>query len=199
MRMKVINGLKIALPLLGLVLLSTLFMSARQINTDDAIPLAKVDVVDLVSKPRMKEFNFNSVTTNGFLINILASELEPNSDESGDATGRDVTGTLVAPNGLQINFWGNSALLKQQSNILTLSGQAHIQTSSKYRISSNSFITNMGVLRIVSETPVIALGPLGKITADAMELHQKIITPEINTTSYVLTFKNNVKVTYVSD
>ena len=49
MRIKIINGLKIGLPLLGLGVLTTLFMNPSPINTDNAIPLAQVDVVDLVA------------------------------------------------------------------------------------------------------------------------------------------------------
>ena len=80
MRIKIINGLKIGLPLLGLGILATLFMNPSPINTDNAIPLAQVDVVDLVAKPRMKILNYNSVTANGSLINILAEELDQKAD-----------------------------------------------------------------------------------------------------------------------
>ena len=43
---RLVRVLKIALPLIALLLLSTLFLFSRKINPEDAIPYASVDVDD---------------------------------------------------------------------------------------------------------------------------------------------------------
>ena len=199
MRIKIINGLKIGLPLLGLGILATLFMNPSPINTDNAIPLAQVDMVDLVAKPRMKILNYNSVTANGSLINILAEELEQKADASGDVIAQVVRGTVVTPAGLTLKFKSDTSDLNQAESILTLTGNAHIDTSTQYHLTSDQFISYFKESFLISQTPVVAWGPLGRVTGDIMELRQESANDENRPQDYILKFKNNVKVLYTPD
>ena len=63
--------LKVTLPLLALVILSTLFLISRKINPEDAIPYADVDIEDRLRDPKMTGASLSGMTPDGLsLIHI---------------------------------------------------------------------------------------------------------------------------------
>jgi lipopolysaccharide export system protein LptC len=62
---RLVFWLKIALPLVALALLATLFLFGRPIRPEDAIPYASTDITDRAKDPRVTEPVFASMTSDG--------------------------------------------------------------------------------------------------------------------------------------
>ena len=69
---RVVGWLKVALPLMALAVLSTLFLVADQIDPEDALPYAEVDVEDLAREPRMTMPSYAGITTDGAALSLTA-------------------------------------------------------------------------------------------------------------------------------
>ena len=126
-------------------------------------------------------------------------ELEQKADASGDVIAQVVRGTVVTPAGLTLKFKSDTSDLNQAESILTLTGNAHIDTSTQYHLTSDQFISYFKESFLISQTPVVAWGPLGRVTGDIMELRQESANDENRPQDYILKFKNNVKVLYTPD
>ncbi|MGB3251218.1 MAG: hypothetical protein WBB13_18855, partial [Tabrizicola sp.] len=62
---RLVGWLKVALPLTALAILSTLFLVARRIDPEAALPYAEVDVEDLAREPRMTAPTYAGTTEDG--------------------------------------------------------------------------------------------------------------------------------------
>ena len=74
---RLVSVLKVLLPLIALVLLSTLFLFSRKINPEDAIPYASVDVEDRLRDPKMTGAGLSGMTADGSAISVTAAERIP--------------------------------------------------------------------------------------------------------------------------
>ena len=77
--------MKVALPLTALAILSTLFLIARKIDPDAALPYAEVDIADRLREPRMTAPAFSGVTRDGAAITVTAAEARPGSESASAA------------------------------------------------------------------------------------------------------------------
>nr|WP_232014486.1 hypothetical protein [Cereibacter sphaeroides] len=93
---RLVSWLKVVLPLAALAILSTLFLVARTINPDDAIPYADVDVADRVREPRITAPTWAGITSDGAALSVEAAAARPGQapGEEGDpiCSGRAATG-----------------------------------------------------------------------------------------------------------
>ena len=82
---RLVRFLRIALPLLALALLSTVFLVARHLNPDDAIPYSDVDIADRLREPRMTSPDYAGTTADGADLRVTAETATPGKPET--ATG----------------------------------------------------------------------------------------------------------------
>ena len=95
----VVAWLKVALPLLVLAILSTLFLVSRTIDPSDAIPFAEVDIQDRVREPRLTNPTWAGVTDDGAALTIAASEARPEQKDGTGASAAAIVADLQAPDG----------------------------------------------------------------------------------------------------
>ena len=74
---RVVGWLKVMLPLTALAILSTLFLVARRIDPEAALPYAEVDVEDLAREPRMTAPTYAGTTEDGASVTLTADEARP--------------------------------------------------------------------------------------------------------------------------
>ena len=74
---RVVGWLKVALPPAALAILSTLFLVARRIDPEAALPYAEVDVEDLAREPRMTAPTYAGLTSDGAALTLSAKEARP--------------------------------------------------------------------------------------------------------------------------
>lgn len=191
---RAIGWLKIVLPLAALALLSTLFLVARTVNPEDAIPFAEVDVADRIREPRMTEATFATVTDDGGSLTIEAAEVRPDSQD-GSGTAKALTGVLELPGGSTANLQAAAAHLDSGNRLIKLTGGVDIDTSSGWRLHTDSLDASMDRTRVYAETAVDAEGPAGHVTADSMQIEESTQIPG----KYVLVFNGSVKLIYTPE
>jgi lipopolysaccharide export system protein LptC len=183
--------LKVALPLLALAILSTLFLVSRTIDPSDAIPFAEVDISDRVREPRLTAPTWAGVTDDGAALTIAAKEARPGQN-GGGANASALVVDLVTPDGGSSKLVAAHGVIDNVLQALKVSGGVTITTSTGYALETEAMTAALDRTSLVSDTAVAGDGPIGKLTAGAMELRQA----NDGTDSYVLILRNGVKLLY---
>jgi lipopolysaccharide export system protein LptC len=188
---RVVGWLKVALPLAALAILSTLFLVARRIDPEAALPYAEVDVEDLAREPRMTAPTYAGTTADGAALTLSADEARP-AAEGAAASAAGLRLDLATPDGATTALSAATAAMEDATRQVLLSGGVTVTTSTGYRLETADMAVKLDRTGLESRSPVTATGPAGQIRADRMELGQDNLTPG----SYVLVFKGNVRLVY---
>jgi lipopolysaccharide export system protein LptC len=188
---RVVGWLKVALPLTALVILSTLFLVARRIDPEAALPYAEVDVEDLAREPRMTAPTYAGTTEDGASLTLSADEARP-AAEGQPAQAAELRLDLATPDGGRTELVAADARMDDTSRQVVLSGGVTVTTSTGYRLETAEIAARLDRTGLESRAPVRATGPAGEITAEGMVLSQDNRTPG----EYVLVFKGGVRLVY---
>ena len=185
---RLVSVLKVLLPLLALVLLSTLFLFSRKINPEDAIPYATVDVADRLRDPKMTDAGFAGMTSDGASLIVDAAQAKPTGE---GANLKLVEGTLQTPDGNKTDLASVALAVDSAKKMIELSDGAELRTTNGYVVQADGFGVATDVTRIESRGPISAIGPGGQLTADHMLLSQ-----QIKAGPYLLVFNGKVRLLY---
>lgn len=185
---RLVRVLKIALPLIALLLLSTLFLFSRKINPEDAIPYASVDVDDRLRDPKMTGAGFSGMTADGAALTITAAEAKP---QSAGGTLRQVLGALTTPDGAKTEFAAAEVALKTDKKMIEFSKGAELQSSTGYLVSTQGLGVATDRTLVESRGDVSAEGPMGQLTANHM-----VLSKDGETGPYLLVFNGKVRLLY---
>ncbi len=184
---------KILLPLAALGLLSTLFLFARAIDPEDAIPYATVDVEDRIREPRMTAPVYSGVTSDGAALSVQAAEARPGTID-GAASAQSLTARLETPDGVLTDLVAASGALDDRAGLLSLMGDVLMTTSSGYIVESQAMVARLDRTGVTSPGVITATAPMGTISATGMSLEQSE-TPG----NYVLVFNGRVRLIYTPE
>ena len=190
---RLIGWLKILLPLMALAILSTLFLVARTVDPEDAIPYAEVDVSERLAQPRMTDPTYAGVTDDGAALTIAADEARPEGDTPDASTAKALVGALETPDGGRTDLVAAAGQIDNTGRLITLTGGVDISSSTGWRVQTEELRAAMDQTRIESPTPITATGPAGTVTADTMRLSQDAE----NSDRYLLVFKGRVNLIYL--
>jgi lipopolysaccharide export system protein LptC len=188
---RLVGWLKVALPLTALAILSTLFLVARRIDPEAALPYAEVDVEDLAREPRMTAPTYAGTTEDGAALTLSASEARPAADGT-PARAAGLRLELATPDGGRTELLASEAVMDDATRQVRLSGGVTLTTSSGYRLETAEVAAKLDRTGLESRAPVVATGPAGEIRAEGMSLRQDNRTPG----AYVLVFKGSVRLVY---
>jgi lipopolysaccharide export system protein LptC len=188
---RVVGWLKVILPLTALAILSTLFLVARRIDPEAALPYAEVDVEDLAREPRMTAPTYAGTTSDGAALTLSADEARP-AAEGAPAQAAGLRLALDTPDGARTELLAGSAVMEGATREVILSGGVTVTTSSGYRLETAEVAAKLDRTGLESRAPVVATGPAGEIRADGMTLSQDAQTPG----DYVLVFNGSVRLVY---
>lgn len=188
---RVVGWLKVILPLTALAILSTLFLVARRIDPEAALPYAEVDVEDLAREPRMTAPTYAGTTSDGAALTLSADEARP-AVEGASAAAVGMRLALDTPDGARTELLAGSAVMQDTTREVILSGGVTVTTSSGYRLETEEVATKLDRTGLESRSEVTATGPAGEIRADGMTLSQDARTPG----AYVLVFNGAVRLVY---
>lgn len=194
---RLVRFLRIALPLLALALLSTVFLVARHLNPDDALPYSDVDIADRLRDPRMTNPVYAGTTADGADLRVTAETATPEKPGTetvagSGATAQTVLGLLTTPDGVHTDLRSLAAQMDVMGDSVTFTGGVDLANGAGYRVQTDSMIARMDQTEVRSLAPVIATGPGTHITALEMVLTQDTTRPD----SYVLVFNGQVKLVY---
>lgn len=170
LRSRVVGWLKIILPLAALAMLSTLFLFSREIDPEDAIPFADVDVEGLARDPRLSSPEYSGVTRDGTAVRVSAENAQVDPARASLIRAAAVRLVLTAPDGASTEITTGSAELDGQANSLSAAGGVRIALPSGYIVDAPSVVAAMDRTDVETGEGIDATGPLGTITAGAMQI-----------------------------
>ena len=185
---RLVSVLKVLLPLIALVLLSTLFLFSRKINPEDAIPYASVDVEDRLRDPKMTDAGFAGMTSDGASLSIQAGEAKQTTE--GGAL-KVVQGFLQTPDGAKTDLASAAVALNSAQKMIELTDGAELRAANGYVVQAQGLGVSTDTTRVESRGAISAIGPGGQLTADHMVLSQQGAAGP-----YLLVFNGKVRLLY---
>lgn len=189
---RLVLWLKVALPLIALAILSTLFFISETLDPEAAIPYADVDVERILREQGVTRPSFGGVTADGVAISLSAEAVRPGAEDRNRLTGRSLTARLDLPSGAHVDIVSPEGIVDATQNLATLAGGARLESSTGYVVETDRIVASMAEASVVAETEIVATGPLGEITAGRMELTRN----GAQEPAYRLVFKDSVRLLY---
>jgi lipopolysaccharide export system protein LptC len=189
---RVVFWLKIVLPLMALVILSTLFLFSRRIDIEASLPYSEVDVKELAREQRLTRPEYSTVTSDGSALRISAAIAYPQTGSNSSATADSLVARYDTKGGLRLDLEATTGRVDEAAGNMTLRDGVRINTSTGYEMTTSGLDAALDRTRLISEGAVTATGPLGRLDAGQMEIRQT--DAEIG--DYVLIFKQGVKLVY---
>ncbi|MCJ8138369.1 LPS export ABC transporter periplasmic protein LptC [Falsirhodobacter halotolerans] len=188
---KLVKLLKVALPLVALALLSTIFLVSRTVGTQDAIPYSNVDVQGRAMDPRLTEPTWSGLTSDGARLNIAAAEVRPPA-EGRPATISALRADLTTPDGVDTHLQSAAGTYDDANQRVTFSGQVRVHTSTGYDIRMAEAVAELDRTQVTGIGPITGQAPMGQLTAGGMTLNPAGDTGG----QYRLDFTGGVKLIY---
>jgi lipopolysaccharide export system protein LptC len=188
---RIVGWLKVALPLLALAILATLFLVADRINPEDALPYAEVDVEERAREPRMTAPSYAGTTSDGAALTLTAEEARPEA-EGTPAKAKGLRLDLTTPDGANTELRAAIAVMDHDARLMVLSGGVTVTTGTGYRLETDEVVARLDRSGLESRGEVTATGPMGEIRAGGMRLDQDNRTPG----AYLLVFNGGVRLVY---
>ncbi|GAB4388593.1 hypothetical protein [Albidovulum sp.] len=168
---RMVFWLKIILPLIALVILSTLFLFSRRIATEGTLPYAEIDVNRLAQEQRLGAPRYQSVTADGAAVSFQAATARP-GDAEGPASASQAWLLYDTPGGMTVELTAPAAQFDDTAQRATLTGGVTVTTSTGYSVTSSGFDAALAQTRLRSRGPVAAQAPFGALDAGQMLLRQ---------------------------
>ncbi|MFN4058970.1 MAG: hypothetical protein ACK4HW_12440 [Roseinatronobacter sp.] len=199
MRRTITQTLRLTLPLGAVALMSMIFLASRSVDPNRAVALSDLDLEEFTREPRIGGARFAGVGETGTALNITAASLRSGTDPR---TRAPLDLILDAPRG-KVAFAGGGTAdfqaahgrIDQAGDEVVLTGAVALETSAGYRVTLDALHSDLGANLITGTGPVQAVGPAGKITAQAVTLRAG--TGQGG--GYVLAFTGDVRLLYVPD
>ena len=184
--------LKIVLPLIALALLSSIFLLSRTIDPTAAIPFTEVDVEDRAREPRLTTPKFSSVTSDGALVTLDATEMRPDLAKAGSGNATDLRARMVSQTGETTDVVADHGTVDTEAGTYEMTGAVKAVLSTGYSIAAPKMAGLLNATQLDATGPVDATAPMGRITADAMQLRSDPAAPG----QYLLVFNGRVRLVY---
>lgn len=167
---RLVGLLKVGLPLAALALLSTLFLLARTLDPEDALPWATVNIEELLRDQRLTAPEFAGVTAEGDELLFIAEKAFPGTAGSNGAHATAPLLRLISPEGAETRIEAATARIDTAAGALTLEGDVALNSASGYQLTSDRIESLLDRSAITSPGPVAGFGPGVQISAGAMSL-----------------------------
>ncbi|MCU4652257.1 hypothetical protein N8I71_05415 [Roseibacterium sp. SDUM158016] len=165
-----VSALKVALPLVALGLLSTLFLLSDPPDPDRALPYAEVDVAQLARELRLTQPRFAGVMPDGREITLVAETAAPDFDATNVIITDAVEGRIALTGQDFLFLDAGAGRIDIEARIADLSGGVEAETSQGYRLLSETVQVRLAEIGLSAPAAVRIEGPGLTLTAGAMEL-----------------------------
>lgn len=162
--------LKITLPIAAVLVLSTLFLFARRVNFEDALPYAEVDIDALANDPRLTAPEYSGMTDDGATMRIAARLARPGAAASDPTTADDIVAVYQDQGGASITLQARKGTFGADAKDLNLSGGVSLATSDGYELTSADMAAALGTTTVHATGPVKGVAPFGTLSAGEMLL-----------------------------
>ena len=184
--------LKILLPLVALAMLSSIFLVSRSIDPTAALPYSDVDIEARAREPRLTTPQFSGMTADGAAITLDAADMRPDLANPGSGTATDLRARMQTPDGATTDIAAAHGLVDTTAGTYEMTGEVTITNSAGYVITAPRMTGNLNATALDATGPVQIDAPMGRITADTMQLRPDPTAPG----QYLLVFNGAVRLVY---
>ncbi len=160
---RIVGLAKIVLPIGALVLLSTLFMFARDPNEPADIDLT--EVAEIAREQRLSSPKFSGVTDDGAVLSIVARSAHPSLTNPDTVTIDSIQMRMDNPGGSSIDVTATNGELDGPARIARFLGLARLETSTGYKMETNGLIAELDSGVVTSDGLLEIHAPFGELTA----------------------------------
>jgi len=165
---RIVGFVKVALPILALILLSTVFLVQKKDTFEGGLIFTQADRDTLREGLTIRDPRFGGVTRDGDTFTITAVTAVPDGVTPKEVAMTGIFSRTEYATGGTTELRSQNGVANLRDQTLALSGGMEIQTSNGYTVIAPGAFANMVAGTIVSEGPVTAEGPAGKLEAGAM-------------------------------
>lgn len=162
--------MKVALPLIALGLLSTLFLFSRTPDPEDAIPFAEVDVERLAREQRLSRPRFAGTLEDGREVSLVAESAAPESGNPNRIHLDAVESFVVLSDEDTLRLTANEGDIDLAGQVVALSGDVRAETSGGLSLGSQRITVAMDRMNLASPGEVTLTGDGLTLEAGAMDM-----------------------------
>lgn len=160
-----VNLAKILLPLVALMLLSTLFLLSRAPDGQPDIPYAELEAI--ARRQGISNPDVALVTADG--IRVVAGARSVNLDDSA-ARANDLRLTLTTPAGAVTRITSEVGEVSGDLRTARLEGLARIDTSGGFSMETVGLSVDLDQARVTSDGALALRAPFGEVTAGRLRI-----------------------------
>ncbi|WP_299984283.1 hypothetical protein [uncultured Ruegeria sp.] len=162
-----VQFLKVLLPLVAILLLSSVFLLSRSIDTNVSAPFGDQDVDDRLTDQVVSRPDYKGVTRKGEEIRVEARRASQ-SGEGGTPTASEVQGRFGLSSGGEITLESNTGMIRPDKGTATFAGEVVITTADGIQVTTDLLNTSLDEIRGDSPGQIDGTGPIGDFTAGRM-------------------------------
>ncbi|WP_282022180.1 LPS export ABC transporter periplasmic protein LptC [Ruegeria faecimaris] len=164
---RMVQFLKVLLPLAAIVLLSTVFLLSRSIETSVSVPFTQKDIDERLADQVVTQPHYLGTTRKGEEVQIQAAQATQGREGSLPTTA-DFRGRLGLLNGGVITMDSNSGMIRPDKNSATFVGDVLITTTDGIQVRTDLLNTSLDEIRGDTPGQVDGTGIIGDFSAGRM-------------------------------
>lgn len=179
---------KVALPIAGLVLLSTMFLFSGKVDVTDSLPYTTLNVEQLIEEQRISNPYLEGQTTNGKSFTVTASYAKPDQENNETFFAENLAVTVTDENiGTGIEMRSDRGQISQDRIIFE--GGIIAQLGGELTISAQSLEIDLQKLTIQSQEPLTMKSNFGTFEGNS-------VYADVSGAKPVVKFPNGVEMRY---
>lgn len=193
---RLVQVLRLVLPLGALVMLSLLFLLAQPLDPERAIAQSSLDVLERARDPRVTGAQVAGVTPEGAAIRLSAEVVrsDPLAILRFEANGLELQ--IDGPSGEALEARSRQGVMDRGTGQFSMSGDVQIRATPGYMLHSPEVSGLLDQTFIEAAGPVEGVAPAGSITAGGLTVtHQP--DSEDGDGAHVLLFTGGVRLIYI--
>ena len=170
---RVINFLKIALPVIGVGLIIAMFILSRDQVSKAVLPFDKNKFEHELAKQQINQLYYSGQTDAGDELALSAQAAAESLEGQDKLEMKSVSATVKTKYGLEINATALFGEYLYSEKLLKMSGSVLISSSTGYQLSTPALLVSTDGTYIRGVGPVEGFSPMGKIQAGKIEIKRE--------------------------
>nr|WP_174826189.1 LPS export ABC transporter periplasmic protein LptC [Ruegeria arenilitoris] len=158
---------KVVLPLVAILMLSTVFLLSRSIETNVSVPFTQQDIDERLADQVVTQPNYRGTTRKGEEVQIEAIRATQGR-EGSIPTAAEFRGRMNLLDGGVITLDSNSGMIRPDKNTATFVGDVVITSTDGTEITTDLLNTSLDEIRGDAPGQVNGTGIIGNFTAGSM-------------------------------
>ncbi|WP_254444517.1 MULTISPECIES: LPS export ABC transporter periplasmic protein LptC [unclassified Ruegeria] len=169
---RMVQFLKVLLPLAAILLLASVFLLSRSIETDVSVPFTAEAIDERLADQVVTMPDYKGVTRNGEEVRVEAIRAAQGTDRDMP-TATEFHGTYNLHNGGVITLDSNTGTIRPDKGTATFEGDVVILTADGIQVTTDLLNTSLDEIRGDTPGQVDGVGPIGEFTAGRMTFGTK--------------------------